>query len=465
MLDEAIARGDRAAARAVLADLASVPASAQAGSPPARRRAGAIRLLAMDLPPDQQRVELTIAEFLLGRFSPPPKTTSRPDPSLAANDAAGLATTLRSDGHQDPVIVATFPGFHPNPYGRLMEQAYAASGLAALHVDGVEAIDAIVDGAAAGRYRVVVHLNAPDRFVKDERGLAALDSAADGALSRIDQWAAAGSTLVASIHNGARLTDERAPAERRVAQGIMDRADLIHILSASTPDLLSDWITVDRRRIVHVPHPNYDGVYGPLPPRDAARRVIGLDHAAPNASDGELVVGMIGTLTDRKGGLALVESMQQAPDPLGDGRHLTVLLGGMLLGARSETLIRQALAEPRCITRFGFVPDGELPGLLAALDVAVIPYGHYLNSGWLHLALTYGIPVLAPSDGTAPEIVRPEALLTFEGGDPRSLGAGLVAAGSLATPTARAAARASVADLDARRLSEQFVRAILAILR
>ena len=90
-----------------------------------------------------------------------------------------------------------------------------------------------------------------------------------------------------------------------------------------------------------------------------------------------------------------------------------------------------------------------------------MPYGQYLNSGWLNLALTAGVPAIAPAGGTAAEVVRPEALRTF---DPQIHGAlteALADAPRLATPEARAAARASVADLDAATISARFVEALL----
>jgi glycosyltransferase involved in cell wall biosynthesis len=107
------------------------------------------------------------------------------------------------------------------------------------------------------------------------------------------------------------------------------------------------------------------------------------------------------------------------------------------------------------------VPDEELPALLAALDVAVVPYGQYLNSGWLNLALTAGVPAIAAAGGTADEVVRPDALRSFDPQIPGSLSEALADAPSLATPEARAAARASVADLDAQTISTRFVEALL----
>jgi glycosyltransferase involved in cell wall biosynthesis len=169
---------------------------------------------------------------------------------------------------------------------------------------------------------------------------------------------------------------------------------------------------------------------------------------------------MVGSLYGRKGAIALVEAFEAVPDPLPDGRRVRLLLAGSL-AAHGEALIRASCDDARIITRFGYVPDDELPGLLAALDVAIVPYGQYLNSGWLNLALTAGVPAIAPAGGTASEVVRPEALRTFEPQTPGSLGEALADAPSLTTPEARAAARASVADLDAATISARFVEALL----
>jgi beta-1,4-mannosyltransferase len=462
VLDAAMAAGDLAAARVVFADAGDQPEPVRPGRPGATRRAVAIGLLAPELDPARRRVEEVVAAYLRGELSPPP---AGPQPADAADSdaseaaaadavatASALADGLRARGHRSPVIVATFPGFSPNPYGRLMETANEAFGFAAIHLDRPGEIDAVVAGAAPNGYRVVVHCNAPDRFVPRAHEAAALSAATEAAIARIDAWIAASAILVTSVHNGARLSGDAGTAERRVAQAIADRARLIHVLTASTPRRLAEWIHLDPARVVHVPHPSYAGAYELPPARDEARRRIGV------TSDVEIVVGMLGSLTDRKGAPALVEALADVPDPLPDGRRLRLLIGGVLLGPSSEALIRAALADPRVIPRFGSIPDGEIPGLLAAMDVAVVPYS-LLNSGWLHLALTFAIPVIAPADGTAAEIVRPAALRLFAA-DGSTLAETLASAGELATREARAAAAASVAELGADGLSWRFAEAV-----
>ena len=455
VLDGAVARGSVPAARRILATLDRQAEARRPGTPAALRRATAIDVAAPGLPDEQRQIERVVAAYLRSELGPPRKPAP-PQPGELVDRVATVAEDLRRQGHDRPTIVMTFPGFHTNPYARLMEQAYREHGLVAVPVDDPASIDAIVDARERAGYRVIAHLNAPDRFVLAPHTGTEPRAIADEALGRVDGWLAQGVGLVVSVHNRPRLTGRRGEAEQLVAQGILDRAHLVHLLAATTPELLGDWVRIDPARSVHVPHPNYDAVYSPPPDRASARRALGI----PDGND-TLVVGLVGALADRKGGLALVEALRDVPDPLPDGRHLHLLIGGMLVGARSEELIRSALGHPRVTCRFGFVPDDAVPTLLASLDVAVVPYGSYLNSGWLHLALTFGLPVISGANGTASEIVRGEALRLFTGDDRASLAAALAGAGDLATASARRVARASVADLDARELSERFVREML----
>ena len=454
VLDQAVARGDREAARIVHADTAAVTAP---GTPDALRRAAAVEVEARELVGRERESELTIARFLrdqLPRAAPAPPRA--PDEVQAAATAA--AERLRADGHDRPLVVATFPGFHANPFSTLMEQAYAAHGLAAIHVAAATEIQAVVDGRKADGYRAVLHVNGPDRFLQGIAVATETDAlaAADAVVKQLDAWLAAGMFLATTIHNGPMLRDRRAEAERRIAQAIVNRASLVHLLTASTPAALVGWLDLGEARCVHVPHPNYDAVLGAPGDRAAARRRLDV----ADDVEREVLVGLIGSLYGRKGAIALIEAFAAVPDPLPDGRRLRLLLAGSL-AANGEALIRASCDDERIITRFGYVPDDELPPLLGALDVAIVPYGQYLNSGWLNLALTAGIPAIAPAGGPAGEVVRPEALRTFDPPTPGSLTAALVEAPALATREARAAARASVADLDAATISARFVEALL----
>ena len=151
-LREEVARGNVSAARIVLAEIAGDPSAERPGRPAALRRADAMAVAARDLPAPRRAVELTVAAYLRGDLGPRPAPRG-PDATEIPAAARRLAENLRNDGHARPTVVATFPGFLANPYSTLMERAYGAHGLAALHVDNAAAVAAIVAGSEAGRYR------------------------------------------------------------------------------------------------------------------------------------------------------------------------------------------------------------------------------------------------------------------------------------------------------------------------
>lgn len=458
VLDSAVARGDAGAARIVRAETAG---ASRPGSPEAMRRAAAVDVEALGLVGRERETERTVARYLRGELpkaaAPAPRA-----PGEAARAAVAAADRLRANDHGRPIVVATFPGFHANPFSTLMELAYPRHGLAAIHVASVEEIAEVVAGREAGGYGAVLHVNGPDRFLHDVRTGSEAEALAeaDRVVAQLDSWLADGVSLVMTVHNGPMLRDRRAAAEQRVAQAIVNRANLVHLLTASTPDALAGWLDLSTARTVHVPHPNYDEVLGAPADRALARR--SLDVAADVEGDrGEVLIGLVGSLYGRKGAIALIEAFEAVPDPSPDGGRLRLLLAGSL-AANGEALIRAACDDERIITRFGYVPDDDLMTLLAAIDVAVVPYGRYLNSGWLNLALTAGVPAIAPARETTAEVVRQEALRTFDPDEPGSLTRALADAPRLATAAARAAARASVASLDAPTISERFVEALLA---
>jgi glycosyltransferase involved in cell wall biosynthesis len=340
-----------------------------------------------------------------------------------------------------------------------MEGAFASRGLAAVHVETLDEVEEIVAGRDGGGYAAALHVNAPNRIIAEARDGAAAMAAAEAAIDRIDVWRAAGVPLVVSIHDGPIATPAKAAAERALAQAIVDRSRAIHILVRATPALLAGWITINPARCIHVPHPSYDGVYAATPPRAAARAALGLDTVDPADGGREVVLGMIGTLRARKGVPRLLEALAAVPDPLPGGRRLRLLLAGRPDGPDAEEVVRRAWADQRVILRAGTVADDDLPRLLGAIDVAVVPYERYLISGWLLLALTAAIPVVAEAGAAADETVLPGALQPFRDGV-GGLAAALARAPRLATREARREARRSVAGLAPDLISARFADAL-----
>jgi hypothetical protein len=90
---------------------------------------------------------------------------------------------------------------------------------------------------------------------------------------------------------------------------------------------------------------------------------------------------------------------------------LEYLTGSQLTERHAAALVRRAYG-------LGHVPDTEVGALHLAADSAVLPYQDLFSSGALLLALSLGVPVIAPADTTADELASPPAVTAYRRGGP-----------------------------------------------
>ena len=143
-----------------------------------------------------------------------------------------------------------------------------------------------------------------------------------------------------------------------------------------------------------------------------------------------------------------VEAMARLPREL--SARLDVYGEGPWLSQVRETIERTVTADR--VTLHGRAPLEELPGLLAASDVALVPslpepYLEYSLSTKLLEAVAMGVPVIASDLRTFREHFTDAAITFAPGGDPDALAAAVVA---LAGDPDRAAAQAAEARRQAR---------------
>jgi glycosyltransferase involved in cell wall biosynthesis len=113
-----------------------------------------------------------------------------------------------------------------------------------------------------------------------------------------------------------------------------------------------------------------------------------------------------------------------------------LLVAGRPLDEQMRLRLQAAGAEdPRVVLRLERIPDAEVAELHLAADAAVLAYRDVFSSGALMLALSHGLPVIAPAGSTADEL----------GGLPevRLFAPGQLAAALAASAPAGAAARRS----------------------
>lgn len=307
--------------------------------------------------------------------------------------------------------VIAFPDYaKQNPYQRL---AYA--GLPAGQLRYGTLADAVA--AAEGGRRVVFHLHWEDalyRNLRRERWPAAQAAV----LGELDRLKAAGGRFLWTLHN-LEPHDLDGQGARRFMTGLAARADALHLHSDWAARQAIELYEADPARISVIAHPSYRGVYAPAGDRRAARAALGLP-------EHRRVLLMFGNLRGYKGFEEALEALGQS------GADLQLVIAG-----RAGPFDPLAdVSDPRVTVLKGFVEDGDVGTLFAAADYALFPFRRISTSGSLLLALTFGVPVIAPAVPALAEMVTDgrEGLL-FDPAEAEGLAAALTRAAEL--PEAR----------------------------
>lgn len=191
----------------------------------------------------------------------------------------------------------------------------------------------------------------------------------------------------------------------------------------------------DSANVTVIPHGNYVDLFSaPAGTRAELRRSLGI----PDDAYAFLAFGQVRPykrLTDLVSGFRRLD----APDVR------LIIAGKPVVTEEADHLRRAAADDTRVVLDLREVPDDEVSGLHLCADAAVLAYRDVFSSGALLLALSFGLPVVAPDVGTAAELAGEGAGELFPEG-----AAGLTAALE-AMRDSDHAARAAAASAVARR--------------
>lgn len=280
-----------------------------------------------------------------------------------------------------------------NPYTRLLIQGLREQG----HV-----VDQYCARHAHRRYDVV-HLHWPERYAPPWRSVGDVASTLVAISGFALQWMR-GARLVWTAHNigshegaGSLLERQWLRLVARMCHGVIALSEAsVDAVRAAHPELGGTPLTV-------IPHGHYRDVYGQPVDRAAARTSLDLD------PDGDVVL-QFGRMRGYKGldaGAAAARAL---------GSDLTLVVAGPVDDPGVLRPLR-TLDQRRVRLIPGVVPDAQVPTLFGAANLVLLPYRRVLNSGVAMLALSLGVPVLAPATGSLPELadhVGPAWMRTFE---------------------------------------------------
>ena len=309
-----------------------------------------------------------------------------------------------------------FPAYLNNAFINLLQLSAAADGV---RVVGAHTFDDLVAGAARLGAGDVLHIHWTTPIAQQAQS----EKDARARVTRLARVLAdlrsRGAKLVWTVHN--RLPHELTFRELEIElmRLIAASADAIHIMAPHTPAALADVVTLDPRKIRQIPHPSYEGIYDTSTTREEAREWFGLSTA-------DRAVLFLGQIRPYKGVDALARAAAAADAAL--DRDLVLMLAGAVKEMpRAE--FRASLPQGlRTITHLDFVDDADIARWFRAADVACFPYRAILNSGSVHLAATFHVPVILPRDpGLVEQFGSQRWVAFFDPADPEASIAELLA--------------------------------------
>jgi beta-1,4-mannosyltransferase len=339
-----------------------------------------------------------------------------------------------------PLRVLSIPDYTSNPYQRLLAEALAGEDVRTLRArrEHRRAFPILGAWLRAGR-PPVVHLHWTHEFLKG-RGHGPSRVNRLRFLGQLRLLRMLGVRIVWTMHNLGGHEGGRHADEMSVHRDLVRLAGAVICHCTAARDAAIATYRLDPReaeRLHVIPHGSYLGAYPDEVTREEARTRLELPQDAR-------VLLFLGAVRGYKGTAELVSAFHAIDDP---GARL--LIAGKPRGsAIGERLRTAAAGDPRIRLHLEFVPDDELQVWLRAADAVVLPFRDVLTSGSAILALSFGLPVIAPSLGCLPDTVPASAGILYDPDAPGALAEALRRALSMDVAAMGAGALARARELD-----------------
>jgi glycosyltransferase involved in cell wall biosynthesis len=274
--------------------------------------------------------------------------------------------------------------------------------------------------------------------------------------AQLDRFCALGGRLVWTVHNALPHDLRHHTLEVELCRFLVARADVVHLLTPGTRAAVAPYYSLGDTRSITVGHASYRGEYPDDVTRDEARARLGLH------PDDEVVVAL-GALRPYRGLERLVEAAAQLRRTR---PRLRLLIGGRPGHGFDVGSLQTRLDDlDGSVLQIGLVPDDEVQFWMRAADVAAMPYERVLNSASLPLALTFGLPVVAPALGVFVDRQSEPFVHVYPAGSTAGLTAALDAALGSDDLAERSRAASAAADrFTAAQMSDEFFTSLLAAL-
>ncbi len=265
-----------------------------------------------------------------------------------------------------------------NPYQRLL---YASLPGIASEPGSIETALALCQQLPHG-HGIVFHLHWEEAIYTGTVTEADAEQAVAAFLGQLDAFLTAGGVLAWTVHNLEPHENRFPDLHARLSQALIRRAGLIHVHNRFAGEALLARGT-EERRILLLPHGNYDGLWAEPVTPEAARSALGLAGAGT-------VFGLVGSIRPYKGATELLAAFAALPH-----ESCRLLLAGRQFPPLDlDTLPATLRAAITVVDRL--LEDEDFREAVVACDFLVLPYRRITTSGSVMLAFSLGVPVIVP---------------------------------------------------------------------
>jgi beta-1,4-mannosyltransferase len=296
-----------------------------------------------------------------------------------------------------------------NPYQALLAQSVESSELKVLFPQGYRRVFPLFR-AVWGKKINIIHLHWILPYIKGQhfwkKLFYSLKLLIDIALVQ-----RSGVRVVWTVHNHITHDTTHPELELWIRRRLAQQVDRLILHSSTTLESIAHTYKVSPDKAQVIPHGHYRDVYPAKIDSSEARHSLGLP------STGNIYLSL-GLLRPYKGIESLITLWRDYPE-LAAGN--TLLIAGKASSTYAQALKKLTADLPGVVLIPEFIDNDRIHLFLSAATFTVLPYRNILNSGSLILAMSYGVPVIAPRLGNIPESLGEAAALLYDAEDEMGL--------------------------------------------